>query len=80
LRIEVKASVQDIGAASIHLTWNEWDKAQMFGPHEFHLWPNVESPEDEPIIVTVEQMSEHVPEQQGMGRWDKMVIPMNVFS
>ena len=79
LRIEVKASVQDIDSAIIYLTWNEWDKAQMFGPHEFHLWPNVENPAEEPIIVTVEQMAEHMPELQGMGRWDKISIPMNAF-
>nr|AIF07619.1 hypothetical protein [uncultured marine group II/III euryarchaeote KM3_205_F07] len=76
LRIEVKASVQDIDTASIYLTWNEWEKALMFGPHEFHLWPNVESPTQEPIIVTVEQMLEHVPEERGAGRWDKVSIPM----
>lgn len=80
LRIEVKASVQDIGTAIIHLTRNEWDKAQMFGPHEFHLWPNVDNPAGEPIIVSVEQMAEHMPELQGMGRWDKVNIPMDVFS
>ena len=79
LRIEVKASIQDIDSAIIYLTWNEWDKAKMFGPHEFHLWPNVENPAEEPIIVTVEQMAEHMPELQGMGRWDKISIPMNAF-
>jgi len=79
-RIEVKSSKYKIGSAHIFVTWNEWDTANNIGEYEFHLWPNVEEPSDEPIIVTKEQMKTIIPELPfKQTRWKTFIIPMKLI-
>lgn len=79
-RIEVKASNQDLDTAKIYISWNEWEVANNYGNHEFHLWPNVEQPSDEPIIVTKEQMKTIIPELPfKQTRWKTFIIPMKLI-
>ena len=78
-RIEVKASVQDLDSARIYLTWNEFKVAQQHGEHEFHLWPNVENPNDEPYIISVDKVSQFIPEVHNEVEWENFSIPMKLL-
>lgn len=78
-RIEVKASTQDIDSAKIFLTWNEFKVSKQYGEHEFHLWPNVENPDDEPYIVSVDKVSQFVPEVHNQVQWETLSIPMKLL-
>jgi hypothetical protein len=78
-RIEVKASLQDLDSARIYLTWNEFKVSQQHGEHEFHLWPNVENPNDEPYVVSVDNMSQFVPEVHNQVQWETFSIPMKLL-
>jgi len=79
LRIEVKASKLDVNTAKIHLTWNEWNVANQFGYHEFHLWPNLETPSASPLIVSLERMRKYIPETEKGVVWPKLEIQMKLL-
>jgi len=79
LRIEVKASKLDVNSAKIYLTWNEWNVANQFGSHEFHLWPNLESPSASPVIVSLERISKYIPETEKGVKWPKLEIEMKLL-
>ena len=79
LRIEVKASVQEIGKADFYLTRNEWERAISGGNHIFHLWPEVGSGRNKPLVLTVEELLSHIPKDPGDGKWLEVKIPMITF-
>ena len=79
LRIEVKASIQDIKKASFYVTRNEWEKAISGGNHVFHLWPQVEGKQNKPIILSIGELFPHIPKDPGDGKWREAKIPMNTF-
>jgi hypothetical protein len=76
LRIEVKASVQEIGKADFYLTRNEWERAISGGNHIFHLWPEVGSRRNKPLVLSVEELFSHIPKDPGDGKWLEVKIPM----
>lgn len=78
-RIEVKASTQDVNYANFHLTWHEWKTANLFGVHEFHLWPNVRSSPLKPIIISVKSISQFIPVTHESVEWNSIKVPMSLF-
>ena len=78
-RIEVKASTQDVKYANFHLTWHEWKTANLFGTHEFHLWPNVRSSPLKPIIISVKSLSQFIPVTHEGVEWNSIKVPMSLF-
>ena len=79
LRIEVKASIQEIGKANFYLTRNEWERAISGGNHIFHLWPEVGGERNKPLILTVVDLSSQIPKDPGDGKWLEVKIPMITF-
>ena len=79
-RIEVKSSKYDVNSAYIFVTWNEWETANTIGEYEFHLWPKVEDPSQEPLIVTKDQMKIFIPElPYKQTHWKTFIIPMKLI-
>jgi Domain of unknown function (DUF3883) len=79
LTIEVKASERSLSYANFHLTRNEWDRAQDFLHHEFHLW-DLSAAEPCLAIVSVLQMADHVSLDNGEGIWESVAIPFRAFA
>lgn len=80
LRIEVKASKLELNKAKIYLTWREWEVAKQFGPHEFHLWPDLENPSPSPIIISLEKMSRFIPKTEKGVKWPNLEISMKLLA
>ena len=78
-RIEVKASTQDVNYAYFYLTWHEWKTANLFGTHEFHLWPNVRSSPLKPIIISVKSLNRFIPVIHERVEWSSIKVPMSLF-
>ncbi len=78
LRIEVKASNSTPSAASFHVTRNEWAVAQTSENYVFHLWAL--QPKPRLFVVEVDEISSHVPENQGAGEWESSVIPFSAVT
>ena len=78
LSIEVKAT--NIGlAGSFYLTANEWDRAQSFPNHAFHLW-DMSRAVPSLAVLSIEDVGPHVPVNQGNGNWESVEIPFGTFS
>lgn len=68
--IEVKTTYAD--PPRMILSRNEWKTAEQFGAaFEFHLW-NMSTTDI--TILTVEQVSPHIPVDQGQGKWESVEI------
>jgi len=68
--IEVKSSQRS--SPRMILTRGEWDFAAKFGEsYTFHLW---QLPSEELIVLTVADISQHIPEDAGKGRWSELEI------
>jgi hypothetical protein len=70
IMIEVKASVYE--PISFIITRNEWNKAKN-NPNKyiFHIWS---LDVNKLTIFTVEQLSVHIPIEQGKGEWEKVKV------
>jgi len=72
LLIEVKSSQRN--PPRIILTRGEWNAAQRFGDaYLFHIW---KLPSEELTIMTVAQMSTHIPSDSGAGLWAEVEIEL----
>jgi Domain of unknown function (DUF3883) len=70
--IEVKSSARDV--REIFLTRNEWNTAIERVPHYFfHIWL---FPEEELIEITPDELSTHIPEDQGSGEWQTTKVTL----
>lgn len=78
LTIEVKASTRPPTHAKFHLTRNEWDAAQDCLFHTFHIWDLSATP---PMlaVLSLEQMSAHIPTDAGQGLWELAEISFRAF-
>lgn len=77
LSIEVKASTMGL-AGAIHLTRNEWERAQEVEHHAFHIWaikPNAHVV----AILTPMVVQDHIPTDTGSGSWESVEIPYAAF-
>lgn len=70
LLIEVKSS--KYSPPRMLLTRGEWDAAVQYGDaYIFHLW---ELPSEKLRVLTVGEIAQHVPTDQGVGRWTELEI------
>lgn len=79
LTIEVKASERPLSCAAFHLTRNEWEIAQESLNHAFHLW-NMSGSQPLLAVISVTQLSSHIPVNTGDGSWESVLIPFRAFS
>lgn len=79
LTIEVKASERPLSSAAFHLTRNEWETALESLNHVFHLWV-ISAPIPMIAVLSVEQVSGHIPADSGNGYWESVSIPFRAFS
>ncbi len=78
LSIEVKATTLGF-TGSLHLTRNEWERAQEVENHTFHLWV-VESNSQTALAVLIPaELQDHIPTDSGAGNWEAVEIPFSVF-
>ena len=76
LLIEVKAS--STRYAVVHLTRNEWSKAmQNKDAWRMHIW-HIDSARPRLVEWQYSQVADHVPLEQGRGRWEKLAISVEV--
>ncbi|MBW8042592.1 MAG: DUF3883 domain-containing protein [Planctomycetes bacterium] len=80
LRIEVKASLEDLDEAHFHLTRSEWDVATSgLGGYVLHLWLlNYQPPRL--FIVEHDEVQPHISVDRGKGKWESVLIPYLPFS
>ncbi|MDO8074830.1 DUF3883 domain-containing protein [Janthinobacterium sp. SUN176] len=77
LSIEVKTSTLGI-AGSMHLTRNEWGRAQEVENHLFHVW-SMKLNEPALAILTPEVLQGHIPLNAGQGSWEMVEVPLEAF-
>lgn len=77
LSIEVKTSTLGI-SGSMHLTRNEWARAQEVENHRFHVW-SVKFNEPALAILTLEVLQVHIPLNAGLGSWEMVEVPLEAF-
>lgn len=73
LRIEVKATTSSVGYAKLHLSKHEWNTAKASTNYLFHLWTIKNGPTL--YVVTADEISKHIPNDQGEGDWESVEIP-----
>lgn len=78
LTIEVKTSQQPSGSAWFFLSRNEWEHAVAALHHAFHLW-NLNGDTPRLAVVSVEDVSPHLPTDRGNGEWQIARVPFNAF-
>lgn len=73
LMIEVKASNRKMDFIEFHISKNEWDVANVSKEkYLFHIWSL--NPTKELFILSVNDISNHIPENKGTGEWESVVI------
>lgn len=77
LSIEVKASTMGF-AGSLHLTSNEWERAQEAENHLFHIWA-IKSEGYALATLSPLEIQEHVPINAGLGTWESVEVPFTAF-
>jgi hypothetical protein len=78
LQIEVKASEQPVASAQFHITRNEWEVAGSAPHYVFHIWSLTTNPKL--AVLTPEIVNEHIPTENGRGKWESVVIPYAAFN
>lgn len=74
LQIEVKSTTSEMLFANLHITRNEWETAKNSKNYIFHLW-QMSKDKNTLYKCGVEEMSRHIPVDQGNGAWEKVEIP-----
>jgi len=78
LKIEVKTTTSNIEFAKIHITKNEWNTAINSLNYIFHLWHLKNTPKL--YTVTVEEMKNHIPIDNGDGNWESVEMPFKLLA
>lgn len=78
LTIEVKASTQGM-SGSFYLTRNEWARAQETTFHVFHLWDLLCAQSPQIAVLSVDEISCHIPSNNRLGEWTNVEIPFGAF-
>lgn len=78
LRIEVKTSNSDLDSARFFVTQNEWGVASTSDHYIFHLW--YLQPKPRLLLASVEQVSDHIPNNQGEGQWERVSVPFSAVA
>ena len=75
LMIEVKASTRNSKYIEFHISKNEWYIASLSrNRYIFHVW-NLK-PRQELYILSINDISQHIPEDKGFGEWESVVISL----
>ena len=80
LYIEVKSSEKDMSHASMHITRNEWQVAMGKSKTKnylFYLW--LLSEQNKLAVLTIDDVSCHMPNNMGDGKWESVEIPFSSF-
>lgn len=77
LRIEVKSSNSTLETAFFHLSENEWNVGITSENYLFHLW--VFKPNPTLSILKIENVKGHVPNNNGNGHWESVMIPFSII-
>ena len=77
LQIEVKTSTLRLRDAKLHLSFNEWENAQIARAYKFHLW--IINNVIQMAIIGIEDILLHIPTNNGKGSWESVEIPMIEF-
>lgn len=77
LSIEVKTTTMSEGGV-FHITANEWRRAIATEMHAFHLW-KIRKDSALLKVITVDQMAQHMPSDQGEGLWESVAVPFSAF-
>lgn len=77
--IEVKGSTQPKKQAFCFITKNEWKNAEIVEDYRFHLWCLRD--ENNPILfdLSLEQIKNHIPTDNGKGEWENVKIFYSCF-
>jgi hypothetical protein len=78
LLIEVKASQARVRDGSFFVSRNEWDTATRSDKYFFHLWALKPAPKL--FVVPKDDLSPHMPADNGLGNWKQAWVPMSPFS
>ena len=78
LCIEVKASRAGV-AGDFYVTRNEWDTARDLLHFAMHLW-DISTPQPRLAVVDIHGLADHVPRDDGQGRWECVRIPFAAFA
>lgn len=79
LTIEVKTSTVSTDFATLHLTRNEWNIANLAKSHKFHLWC-ISGKKAQLGVIEVSDMEKQVPVDRNFGNWSMVIIPFSSFS
>jgi len=79
LAIEVKASERSMDTATALITRNEWDTAIESKHYLFHFWL-LNDVYKKLAILTAEDISFHIPKDQGLGKWKDTMIDFKLFA
>jgi hypothetical protein len=77
LCIEVKTSDSRPEVAAFYMSKNEWNVASTSDNYLIHLWSL--RPKPKLIMITIFQLQNHIPINQGDGHWEKVSVPFSVF-
>lgn len=80
--IEVKASSKPIKDARAIISRHEWDVAKMrnnVDRYFFYIWC-IRPTKVQLAVVGVDEMSQHIPNDNGFGKWEKVSIPFKAFA
>lgn len=77
-KIEVKGTTLSVKEAFFTLSRNEWEVAETSPSYVFHLW----AMKGDPHLgeVTLDEMRDHIPTNNGEGKWETTRIRFKVFS
>lgn len=78
LCIEVKASRAGL-AGDFYVTRNEWNTARDLLHFAMHLW-DLSAPNPRLAVVDLQELADHVPHDEGQGRWECVRIPFAAFA
>jgi hypothetical protein len=78
LCIEVKASTVGM-AGSFYLTRHEWETVATLLQFAMHLW-DLSNPVPRLAVVDIPQLAAHIPQDEGLGRWDCVCVPFSTFA
>lgn len=77
MQIEVKTTTNMISFANLIITKNEWKQATNAIAHKFYIW-HIDK-QSELAVLSVDELGEHIPCDQGKGLWKTAEIPLRVF-
>lgn len=76
LLIEVKSSIAKLEYAQFHISRNEWKVAKTSENYTLHLW--LIADQNQHFTVPIENLSKHIPNNNGAGEWESVIVPFSM--